>query len=152
MVSSWPGDDDRLLADLAEATRATSEVPPEFVTAAKTAFMWRDADTDLALLTYDSALDRELAAATRGVQRILIFSTGEVTIEAELGGETLLGQVIPVRPGTVERQLTTGEIVSASIDANGCFVIRPAPSATFRLRCRWAGSATRTDWVSPPPR
>ncbi|MEV4892014.1 hypothetical protein AB0K48_21785 [Nonomuraea sp. NPDC055795] len=152
METPWWTDDEALLAALGQATRAAEEVPPEFVSAAKAAFLWRDVEAELAGLVYDSALDRELAAVTRGGQRVLIFRTGKDTIEAEVGPETLLGQLLPPRPGTAERQLATGEAETTPIDEAGCFVFPSAPSGTFRIRCRSQEGVVRTPWVTGAPR
>ena len=57
--------DEELLAELRRAISARRAVPPEFVGAAKSAFMWHNIDAELAQLTYDSTRSTELAAATR---------------------------------------------------------------------------------------
>ena len=45
--------DEELLAELRDAISARRAVPPEFVEAAKNAFMWRNIDAELAQLTCD---------------------------------------------------------------------------------------------------
>ncbi|MFD2352543.1 hypothetical protein ACFSTC_29570 [Nonomuraea ferruginea] len=88
-----------MLAALRRADEAAREVPPEFVVAGKAIFTWHDVDAELASLTYDSAAEREELSPTRGAEhvplRALIFATGEVTIELEVGREALMGQVVP---------------------------------------------------------
>ncbi|MFI6295002.1 hypothetical protein ACIBEJ_25660 [Nonomuraea sp. NPDC050790] len=151
MDRPWWEDDERLLAALGQARRAAEEVPPEFVSAAKGAYLWRDVEAELAALVYDSALDSELLAVTRGGQRVLIFRTGEDTIEAEVGPETLLGQLLPPRPGSAECQLATGQSETTPIDESGCFVFPSAPPGAFRIRCRTDAGVVRTPWVTGGP-
>ncbi|WP_336206597.1 hypothetical protein [Nonomuraea sp. LPB2021202275-12-8] len=151
MATPWWSDDDRFLAAVTQARRAAEEVPEEFVAAGKAMFCWHDIDAELAALTYDSAV--ESAAATRSAEhaplRALIFATGELTIELEVGHEALLGQVVPARAGTAYTHLVTGDVVMSVIDESGCFVFRPAPAQAFRLQCRPAsGSNVVTDWIA----
>lgn len=153
MATPWWKDDDRLLDALRRADEAARAVPPEFVAAGKAIFTWYDIDAELAALTYDSAAEREELAATRGPEhvplRALIFATGEVTIELEVGREALMGQVVPPRPGTAYTHLVSGTVVESVIDESGCFVFRPAPSQAFRLQCRpTSGTNVVTDWIS----
>ncbi|TMR94511.1 hypothetical protein [Nonomuraea basaltis] len=150
-TSPW-ADDERLLAALKDAGQAAAAVPRELVEAGKAVFTWRDPDAELAALVYDSALDGGLASATRGGPRILIFNVADDhTIEVELGPDILVGQLLPPRPGTVERQLAGGETISAPIDDGGGFALRPAPAGTFRLRCVCDDLVLTTAWVTPDP-
>ncbi|MDA0645191.1 hypothetical protein [Nonomuraea ferruginea] len=153
MATPWWKDEDRLLAALRRADEAAREVPPEFVVAGKAIFTWHDVDAELASLTYDSAAEREELSPTRGAEhvplRALIFATGEVTIELEVGREALMGQVVPARPGTAYTHLVTGAVVESAIDESGCFVFRPAPSQAFRLQCSpSSGTNVVTDWIA----
>ncbi|WP_049576754.1 hypothetical protein [Nonomuraea sp. SBT364] len=152
MVTPWWSDDDRFFAALKQALGAAEEVPEDFVAAGKAIFTWYDIDAELAALTYDSALEG-VAAATRGAElaplRALIFATGELTIELEVGQEALLGQVVPARAGTAYTHLVTGDVVASAIDESGCFVFRPVPGQAFRLQCRPAGGTNVvTDWIA----
>jgi len=52
---SW--DDERLLAALSEALKASQAVPSWFVETGKNAFAWHNIDAELAQLTYDSNID-----------------------------------------------------------------------------------------------
>ncbi|MDA0638605.1 hypothetical protein OUY22_34795 [Nonomuraea sp. MCN248] len=153
MATPWWKDDERLLAALRRADEAAREVPLEFVAAGKAIFTWYDIDAELASMTYDSAAERGQPSPTRGPEhvplRALIFATGEVTIELEVGQEALLGQLVPARPGTAYTHLVTGGVVESAIDESGCFVFRPAPSQAFRLQCRPAsGTNVVTDWIA----
>lgn len=153
MAGPWWSDDESLLAALREAARAEEEVPAEFVAAGKAMFTWYDIDAELAALRYDSAGEGAGTVVTRGPElvplRALIFATGEVTIELEVGREALLGQLVPPRAGTAYTHLVSGDVVASAIDESGCFVFRPAPSQAFRLQCRPAGGTNVvTDWIA----
>ncbi|MFG1947019.1 hypothetical protein [Nonomuraea sp. NPDC048826] len=121
--------------------------------AGKAIFAWHDIDAELASLTYDSAAGHAELSATRGPEhvplRALIFATGEVTIELEVGQEALMGQLVPARAGTAYTHLVTGGVVESAIDESGCFVFRPAPAQAFRLQCRpSSGANVVTDWIA----
>lgn len=150
-TSPW-ADDDRLLAALRDAAQAAGSVPPELVEAGKALFTWHDPDAELAALVYDSAYDHDLVQVTRGGPRTLIFNAGgELTIEVEVGPDVLVGQLLPPRPGTVERQLPGGDVIDAPIDAAGGFALRPAPAGAFRLRCACGDQVLTTAWVPAGP-
>ena len=150
-TSPW-ADDDRLLAALQKAVRAAAAVPPEFSEVGRAVFTWHDPDAELALLVYDSAYDSEAVPVTRGGPRMLIFDAGgELTIEVEVSHDVLVGQVLPPRPGTVERQLPGGDVARAPIDDGGGFALRPAPAGLFRLRCSCDDQVLTTAWVPPGP-
>ena len=143
--------DEALLAALHEAIADREAVPPAFVAAAKGAYAWRNIDAELAQLTYDS--QQETAAAGLRSEsasiRALSFASAHLSIEVEITGDSLLGQLIPARPGTVEIQVPDGDTVTVPVDEAGCFTVDPKPASTFRLRCH---TETQTDvltgWVT----
>jgi hypothetical protein len=147
--------DEALLAALREALAEREAVPPAFVAAAKGAYAWHNIDAELAQLTYDS---REEAMAGAGLRsesatiRALSFASAHLSIEVEITGESLLGQLIPARPGTVEVQVPDGGTETVPVDEAGCFTVDPKPGGTFRLRCRTEHTGTQTDvltgWVT----
>jgi hypothetical protein len=147
---SW--DDDRLLAALKEALREKGAVPPEFVEAGKNAYAWRNIDAELAQLTYDSTRDRDLAPSMRSETasiRALTFTSEHLIIELEVSGESLLGQLIPAREGTVEIQGHRGVVASVAVDRLGWFPIHPIPSSPFRLQFRAPdGTDVLTGWIT----
>jgi len=152
MSGRWWMDDDRLLDALGDALRA-GPVPEDLIEAAKRAFAAHDLDAQFAALVYDSALDDGLAlAATRAEPaflRAMTFATADLTIEVEITEDAILGQVLPPRAGVVNVQLAKGEGVTVVVDEAGGFVVRPIPSASFRLHCRTAaGVSALTDWIA----
>jgi hypothetical protein len=144
-------DDEQLLAALGEAMRVRRQVPEWFIETGKNAYAWHNIDAELAQLTYDSQTDRGRAAAVRSEAasiRALTFTSAQVSIELEVGEESLLGQIIPPRAGTLEVHTTAG-VTSSPVDEIGCFVVDPIPSSPFRLRCRTEdGADVLTGWIT----
>lgn len=105
---------------------------------------------DAARIVYDSRLDPDLASATRSSTgtRILVLRSGDLSVELECFGSTVVGQVVPPAAAVVElvgqgRPATQ----STETDAAGGFLFgqRVGP---FRLRARTRGGRTlRTDWL-----
>jgi hypothetical protein len=150
MTDSWA--DDGLLAELQQAIRARQAVPPEFVEAAKNVFAWRNIDAELAQLTYDSARGSDLVAATRSESasiRTLTFKSMHLTIELEVTDDSVVGQIVPAQPATIEIETQDGAESAISTDEIGCFSIQPSPRGPFRLRCRSAvGMDVLTSWIT----
>lgn len=144
--------DDELLAALRQAVAARQAVPAEFVAAARNAFAWHNIDAELAQLTYDSIRDADHALSTRTEAasiRALTFTSGHLTIELEVGTESLVGQIVPAQPGFITIQPMTGGETDVQADEIGCFSIEPIPAGQFRLRCRsGAGVETITGWIT----
>ena len=143
--------DDELLEALRRAVTARHEVPAEFVAAARDAFAWHNIDAELARLTYDShAADHALATRTETASiRALTFTSGRLTIELEVGHDSLVGQVVPAQPAVVTVLPRTGGETVLQADEIGCFCVEPIPLGQFRLRCRTsAGVETMTGWIT----
>ncbi len=144
-------DDEELLAALGEAIRAREAVPGWFVETGKNAYAWHNIDADLAQLTYDSSRDREAVAVVRSEAasiRALTFTSARLSIELEVTGDSLVGQIIPPRAGTLEVHTTAG-VTSSPVDEIGCFAVAPIPTSPFRLRCRTEDAAdVLTGWIT----
>lgn len=149
MRDAW--DDEQLLASLREAERVRRAVPAGFVQAAKTVYAWHNIDAELAQLTYDSQRDVTRSAMVRSETasvRALTFTSASVTIELEVTGHSVLGQLSPAREGTIEAQTSAGAIMVVAVDEIGCFSVDPKPASPFRLRCRAAdGADVVTGWI-----
>jgi hypothetical protein len=153
MRVAGPGlNDDELLEALRQAVAARDAVPAEFIAAAQNAFAWHNIDAELAQLTYDSMRDAEPALSTRTEAasiRALTFTSGHLTIELEVGTQSLVGQIVPAQSALITIQLLTGAETDAQADEIGCFSIAPIPAGQFRLRCRsGAGVETVTGWIT----
>jgi len=148
--SDW--DDDRLLGALSEAIKARQAVPSWVIETGKNAFAWHNIDAELAQLTYDSNVDRREAAVMRSETasiRALTFTSDHLTLELEVTGNSLLGQLLPPRSGELEIQTRAGEISTTHVDEIGCFSVDPIPDSPFRLRCRAAdGTDVLTGWIT----
>jgi len=143
--------DDELLEALRQAIAARQAVPAEFVAAGKNAFAWHNIDAELAQLTYDSIRDADGALSTRTEAasiRALTFTSGHLTIELEVGTESLLGQIVPAQTAVITVQPMTGAETDVQVDEIGCFSIEPIPTGQFRLRCRGAGVEAITGWIN----
>ena len=150
MRDGW--DDERLLAALGEALKASEDVPSWFVETGKNAFAWHNIDAELAQLTYDSNEDRHEVAVVRSETasvRSLTFTSAHLTVELEVAENSLLGQIIPPRGGTLEIHTKAGTISTTEVDEIGCFAVYPIPDSPFRLRCRTAdGTDVLTGWIT----
>ena len=150
MRDGW--DDERLLTALGEAVRARQAVPAWFVETGKNAFAWHDIDAELARLTYDSAEDRLQVTAMRSETasiRALTFTSAHLSLELEVTGNSLLGQIIPPRASRLEIHTGAGEIGTTEVDEMGGFAVDPIPDRPFRLRCRTAdGTDVLTGWIT----
>jgi hypothetical protein len=144
--------DDELLEALRQAVAAREVVPAEFIAAGRNAFAWHNIDAELAQLTYDSMRDAEPALSTRTEAasiRALTFTSGHLTIELEVGTESLVGQIVPAQTALITVQPMSGTETDVQADEIGCFSIAPIPAGQFRLRCRsGAGVETITGWIT----
>ena len=149
MHDDW--DDEHLLAALGEAMRAREAVPSWFAETGKSAYAWHNIDAELAQLTYDSSHDTVGAAVTRAEAasiRSLTFTSPHLSLELEVTGSSLLGQVIPPRAGTLEAHTRAG-VTTSAVDEIGCFAVDPIPASPFRLRYRTPdGTDVLTGWIT----
>ena len=148
MRDGW--DDEQLLGALREAMRAREAVPSWFVEMGKNAYAWHNIDAELAQLTYDSQADTELAFVRSEAAsiRALTFTSAHLSIELEVGKDSLLGQVIPPQAGTLETYTKAGQTTSL-VDESGYFAVEPIPPNPFRLRFRTSdGADVVTGWIT----
>ncbi len=155
--SQWWSDDGELLAMLGEALATAREVPHAFVRAGQAVYRPPDLDAELAALIYDSECERAgdtarepaLTRADTAALRALTFASSGLTIELEVTGGGLLGQVVPPAPAVVEVQVQDGTSSQVTADRLGCFTVHPVPRVPFRLRCRIGAQVdVQTSWLS----
>jgi hypothetical protein len=147
-------DDEQLLAELGEATRAVQAVPERFLVTGKAAFGWRNVSAELAELSYDSAAQPGGALAGARAEpatlRTLTFVGAGSTIEIELTAAALQGHVVPPGPGEIDVQLADGRLETVPVDDDGWFLVARRPARLFRLHLRRAGGGTAiTMWTAP---
>ncbi|MEA2826361.1 MAG: hypothetical protein QOG43_800 [Actinomycetota bacterium] len=148
----FPGDDD-LLQELRTIVGRIDPTPPELVAAARSGFIWRTIDAELAQLTSDSVLDADRMAAVRGVAapELLTFESAGLTVEVETAagpdGVRLLGQLVPARAGSVEVRHGGGS-VTVDVDDMGRFTAAGLEPGPVSLSCRTVVGGLRvdTDW------
>ena len=152
MTSRWWSDDEQLFAAVEDALREAREVPRHFIETGEAAFAWRTVDAELAAMTYDSAADLQLIAATRAAERAalreLTFSTRQLKIHLQVMDKALHGQIVPPQQCEIEVRTADGPPSLIRTDDDGWFTVRPIPIGSFRLHCRTATSTAITDWLA----
>lgn len=156
------GGSDALMGELGGLLARLDPVPPQLLDQVRRVFCWRSIDAELAELSFDSLVDRDLALAVRSVSdsvlepRMLGFGAvvdGEdLSIELEVssmdGQCTMFGQLSPAGASTVRLQARDGETVDVPLDELGRFLVRPVPRGPVRLQIQHAGRVVQTTWVS----
>ena len=147
--------DDELMAEVAAAVAEEAAVSERRRTAARAAFTWRTVDAELAELLHDSALDAG-AAVRSGSDgpRTLSFRRAAVTVEVEVEGETVLGEVIDesggdaAAPATVTLQRPDADDRSVAADAAGFFRFDGVEPGSVRFVVVRAGWTLTTPWAT----
>ncbi|MFG2263819.1 hypothetical protein [Streptomyces sp. NPDC048720] len=140
-------DGDLLEEELRRAAAALDPVPAELRQIALGAYALHDLDSDIAELTFDSLVD---ALPVRGVPdapRMLTFRAGGLTVDVEVTGEGLIGQVLPPGPARVE--VLGGPLAArpVAVDTLGRFTSDTPPAGPFALRLRTGGQVVVTEWL-----
>jgi hypothetical protein len=139
---SGPPDDERLT----EALRAAFPPVPEHVLAlGRAAFAWFEPDAALATLT------SETLAAPAGVRgggsRLLTFVGARVSVEIEVCGQEIVGQLAPPAPAEVILRSPAGEHGTRTDEA-GAFALSGVPAGAVSLLFRLAdATSVVTSWI-----
>lgn len=155
-------EDEDLLGELRSLFSRLDPVPPSMLEQARAAYTWRTVDAELAELTFDSLLDRDLAGSvrdggitTRGPRMLgfgAVVDGEDVAVEVEVdltsGVPDLVGQLLPPAAGVVEVQGADGSVGVVHADDLGRFRVRSVPSGPLRLRVRHDGRVVQTTWLS----
>lgn len=153
-MSEWDAmSDDELLAQLGDAVAEERSVPDRRRDAARAAFTWRSVDEELAELLHDSALEAGAAVRSSGSvdagPRMLSFGSGSLTLELEVEGEDLLGEVIGrVGPTTVALQRPGADEVVSEVDDAGFFRLAGVGAGPARLVVVAPEARLVTPWVT----
>jgi hypothetical protein len=151
VTRAWSEDDDQLLAALKVALESADEPPASLVGIGKASFTWRNIDAELAALTYDSAHDALAGAATRAEPsgaRNLTFEASQLSIELEIVGDVLHGQLVPPQPGEIEIRSAEGTSITTEANDVGYFTAA-APTGSFLVHCRTtSGVVVQTGWIT----
>lgn len=150
--------DERLIGELRAVFADIDPVPPLVIETAKASLGWRRLDADLAELLSDSALEEQPFALARGTEtpaRAVTFSSAELTIDVEVHvddqARTLLGQLSPPAPATIEIETAAqAPPLSTAADRLGRFRIQLPGGGAIRLRVVVADQAqsVETSWIT----
>ncbi|MEQ6902687.1 hypothetical protein [Nocardioides sp. YIM 152588] len=145
-MTRWD-DDDELVAALREARAgAVTDADRE---AARAAFAWRTIDEELLQLSHDSALEEAVLVRGDGedAPRVLGFEGADFSLELEVDGDTLIGQVVPGRRCEVA-VVTPGGATRSSTDASGLFSLAAPDRRPIRITVSDAGRTVSTEWLT----
>jgi hypothetical protein len=147
-----------LMEELRAFFAEVDPVPPLVIETAKASLGWRRLDADLAELLSDSALVEQPFALARSGEvpaRAVTFSSDGLTIDIEVHaddrGRSLLGQLSPPAPATVEIHPLAQEPVSVEADHLGRFRVRLLAGGTIRLRIvrvNGRDGPVETSWIT----
>lgn len=146
--------DDELMAELAAAVAEEAAVSDSRRATARAAFTWRTVDAELAELLHDSALDVGAAVRSGGDgPRTLSFRRAAVTVEVEIDGDAVLGEVIDDHtddsaPAAVTLQRPDAEDRTVEADASGFFRFDAVGPGPVRFVVARAGWALTTPWAT----
>lgn len=147
---SWDSmSDDELLAALGEAVAESGAVSDRRRDAARAAFTRRTVDEELAELLHDSLLDAGAAVrSSGGTPRALTFGRSGITLEVEVDGDQVLGEVVDGAGAHVTLQRPDVEDVSADTDAAGFFRFSEVGAGLVRFVVEVGGFVLTTPWVT----
>lgn len=143
-------DDARLLADLNSLYENDDPVPESVLAAARSVFVLKDFDAELARLLDEELLVGQAVRAT-GDHRLLTFEAEHVTFVVEATelahGRKLVGQVVPAGPRELWLENAEGASTVTPVDELGRFSLAQLPAGTARLRCELPdGTRVVTEW------
>jgi exosome complex RNA-binding protein Csl4 len=152
-MTSWDdalqdmGDDD-LLAELRAAVAEADLVTDRQREAAQAAFTWRTVDQELAELLHDSALEVTGVRGADDAARTLSFASGSLTLEVEIDGDVVLGQVVGASAQSVVLQRSISDDQPLAVDSAGFFRLDGVGPGPIRFVVQ-AGDWTLTSpWVA----
>ncbi|GAB3852788.1 hypothetical protein GCM10028801_04320 [Nocardioides maradonensis] len=147
---SWDSmSDDELLAALGEAVGEAGAVSDRRRDAARAAFTWRTVDEELAELLHDSLLDAGAAVrSSGGTPRALTFGRSGITVEVEVDGDQVLGEVVDGAGAVVTLQRPDVEDVTVEADAAGFFRFAGVGAGLVRFVVEVGGFSLTTPWVT----
>lgn len=125
---------------------AQQAVPDHRREAARAAFTWRTIDEELLALTHDSL---EMAdAAVRGSLdvRTLGFESDGLSLELEVDGERVIGQVLDTDVEEVVVESVGEGSQATPVDASGIFSV-VVPTGPVRFGVRVDGMLRHTPWI-----
>ncbi|WP_157518481.1 hypothetical protein [Herbidospora mongoliensis] len=134
--------DDELEAELQEVAAMFDPPPVDLVQVAVDAFALHNLDGELAALAFDSLDEPELVRGQDA--RLLTFTAPGLTIEVELDGGRLLGQLLPPQ----EAEIVVNGRPPVRADDLGRFAADEVAAGSLSLRCELAGRTVVTEWLT----
>ena len=131
--------DDELADELRRLAAARDPGPAHVIQAGIDAFSWRDIDSELAELAFDSSVDTDEATLVRSSpgQRLVTFKTPGLTIDLEVTAagprREVMGQLTPAQAATVQIRHRDGQ-VTVTADELGRFMSSAVPAGPVSLR------------------
>ena len=146
--------DDELLQELRSALQE-EPVAESVIRAAQAAFTWRTVDAELELLSLDAGDELAAGALVRGggpgAPGSFAFHGERLSVEIEVDGAGIVGQLTPAQPGQVTLVSAEGPQATAQADKVGCFALPPPAPGPLRLDCRLGADHFVTEWVTIGP-
>lgn len=133
--------------ELRQAAAVLDPLPPALLQIAVDAYALHDLDARVAELTFDSLVDAIPVRGATDPPRMLTFSAGEVTLDVEVSGQGLMGQVLPPRAARIEILGGSRPTAALTADDMGRFTADTAPSGPFALRLRTGDEVVTTEWL-----
>jgi hypothetical protein len=143
---SFSTDDDGLMEELARAMGQVTEVPDHRREAARAAFSWRTIDEELLALTHDSLELADAAVRSTLDVRTLGFESNGLSLEIEVDGDRVFGQVLDAEADEVIIESAEGASQSCPVDSSGIFSV-VVPTGPVRLGVQVDGVLRRTPWI-----
>lgn len=140
-------EDGLLEEELRQAAAVRDPVPTELRQLALDAYALYDLDARVAELAFDSLVDALPIRGATDAPRMLTFHAGELTVDVEVTGQGLLGQVLPPQPARIEVLGGPQSAVPVPVDELGRFTSDARPAGPFALRLRTGGDVVVTEWL-----
>ncbi|MEV7504997.1 hypothetical protein [Streptomyces sp. NPDC093018] len=133
--------------ELRQAAAVLDPVPGFLRQLAIEAYALRDLDARIAELTFDSLVDALPVRGVTDAPRMLTFRAGALTVDVEVTGEGLIGQVLPPGSARIEVLGGPGAARPVTVDTLGRFISDAPPSGPFALRLRTGTEVIVTEWL-----
>ncbi|MET8451512.1 hypothetical protein [Streptomyces sp. NPDC005209] len=133
--------------ELRQAAAILDPVPAELRQLALEAYALHDLDARIAELTFDSLVDAIPVRGATDPPRMLTFRAGELTVDVEVTGEGLMGQVLPPQSARIEVLGGPQAAAPVPVDDMGRFMSDTPPAGPFALRLRAGGDVIVTEWL-----
>nr|WP_234367574.1 hypothetical protein [Streptomyces pluripotens] len=133
--------------ELRRAVTMLDPVPDGLRQLALDAYALYDLDAEIAELTFDSLVDAVPVRGVTDAPRMLTFRAGEVTVDVEVTGDGLMGQVLPPQTARIEVLGGPHAVRPLTTDALGRFTGDTPSAGPFALRLRTGAEVIVTEWL-----